>query len=109
MKTKFIAMITATAIAFTGISAPSVQAADNGEIARFLLGVGIIAAIANEASKSQAQPAPVQRRQNHRHNAHNNKPPKKCLRQRYTNHGWKKYYSHRCLKKNGYRGPHRHW
>ena len=42
------------------------------------------------------------KRKHKRHaNTHNN-PPRKCLRQRWTNQGWVTYYSNRCLRKHGY-------
>ena len=120
MKTKFIAYITAGAIAFTGVSAPAAQAGSGGELARFLVGVGVIAIIANEVNKNQNRrvatpPAATPPRDHRRHPhpprrvVHNPKPPQTCLRQRLEDHGWKKYYSHRCLERQGWTGSHRHW
>jgi len=111
MKTKFIAYVTAGAIAVTGMTAPSVQAGPNDDLFNFIAGATLLAIIASGVQNS-AKPQATQSTQ-HRHKRHHRvahrKPPKKCLRQRYTDYGWKKFYSHRCLQKHGYRGHHRHW
>ena len=119
--TSFIALSIATA----PLTTPAAMAKDN--VDRFLIGlvtIGIAGAIANEVSdnKKQWRVEPhspknnshtkhfhkKKKRHHHRHHHagskhvhHHHYKPRTCLRQRWTNHGWIKFYSKRCLRQHG--------
>ncbi len=114
MKSQLIALFAAGSIASTGISVPT-QARANDEFVKFLVGAAIIGAIAS-AANSFNNPATVthgyhgnnhkvHKPKKNKHSHVKRKKPKKCLRQRWTNHGWKTFYGKRCMQERGY---HRH-
>lgn len=110
MKTKMIALVTAGAIAISGISATTAQANPNQDLFNFIAGAAFLAIVAQGINNSQPT---TTRRHNHGSRqqpvVQRHRPPQNCLRQRNTAHGWKKFYAHRCLEKVGYYGQHRHW
>lgn len=123
MKTKLLAFITAGAIAVTGIT--PAQAGPNDDLVKFLVGATIIGVLVNEANKAN-QAATVTRRapakvHRHppkpkvvRHAAYYPRKPNQCLRQRWTEYGWKTYYAKNCMKNRGWRrhdglGWHKHY
>jgi len=121
MTKRIITAIMAAAIAFTSFTAAPVQAADRGEIARFVLGAGALAIIANELSKNNGRNGHVVTR--HYNNNHYQKPyynnnvykphhkdvykpkrqnkvvPSACLRVNQSGHGPRRYFSQYCLQK----------
>ncbi len=120
MKTQLIAITTAAAIAFTGLTAAPAQAGSGGEFARFLVGAAIIGVIASEVNKNN-RPAVSERphrytpkpKKQPRHRVYYQQKPRLCLRQRMTEFGWKTFYGKRCMANNGWerhdgRGWHAH-
>lgn len=137
MKAKFIAMITAGAIATSGLSATTANANSNDDLFRILAGIAIIAAITNNANDGTVTVTPSQ------HHVKNNRriragnfslprrcfkkvsrnpakaklkfrkseclPPRQCLRKRHTRNGWVKSYAHRCLQRTGWLWAHPHF
>ncbi len=110
-------------IAAAPLATPAAMAKDN--VDRFLIGlatIGIVSAIANEVSDNKKQwrverhspetdPQRAhshKKKKHHHHHAgskhvhHNHYKPRTCLRQRWTNDGWVKFYSKRCLRQYGY-------
>jgi hypothetical protein len=126
MRNRIITTIIAAAIAVTSFTAAPVQAADRGEIARFVLGAGALAVIANELSKNNGHT--VTRHNNSynqpRYNNHYQKPhynntyqqprhnnvykpkpnrkvvPSACLRVNNSGYGPRRYFGQHCLKNN---------
>ena len=111
-------------IAAAPLATPAAMAKDN--VDRFLIGlatIGIASAIANEVSDNKKQwrverhspetdpqraHSHKKKKHHHHHHAgskhvhHNHYKPRTCLRQRWTNDGWVKFYSKRCLRQYGY-------
>lgn len=96
---KLTGSVLALSIAFTGLSIAPAQAGNN-DLAKFLLGVGAIAIIANEVNKNKSKPAPT-----YQHKPKPHKKPKyadrdgrghKCMLQRWTNKGWVTYRDPNC-------------
>jgi hypothetical protein len=121
MKTQLIAFTTAAAIALTSLGSAPAQASPEDNLVKFLVGAAIIGTIVNEVNKNkqpvvnkhrhQYKPKPKQPR---RYQAHYQQKPRKCLRQRMTNNGWKTFYAKRCMINKGWerhngRGWHTHW
>ena len=110
MKNKLIAITTAAAIALTGITAAPAQAGPNDELARFLFGAAVIGIIVNEANKHNTRVVvttnkhhKVKKHKKHKkHLVYKSNKPRQCLRQRWTNHGWKKFYNKRCMASKGW-------
>jgi hypothetical protein len=109
MKTKLIAIVTAGAIAMTSITAAPVQADQADDLARFLIGAAILGIVVNEVNKSNTNATVTTNRRhkvykpnNRRHVKANQNKPRRCLRQRWTNHGWKKFYAKRCMQDFGW-------
>jgi hypothetical protein len=102
--TNFIGAVLAGSIAITSIfAAPVAASSRNGDLAKVLLGAAAIGLVAysvkknkkrrnNVAKQDYYRPQPYRQRARHY-----NYKPKTCLRKRYTNHGWKTFYSQRCL------------
>jgi len=104
----FISAIAAAAIALTASIATPAAAGDRGDtLAKILIGaavVGIAASVIHNKNKRRRQavtqydtyrPNPAYRPYQPR--VVYQQRPKTCLRQRYTNYGWKTYYSRKCL------------
>ncbi|MFT5000495.1 MAG: hypothetical protein ACI861_001500 [Paracoccaceae bacterium] len=105
MKNKLIAITTAGAIALSGLTAAPAQAGSSDELARLLFGAAIIGIIVNEANNNAhvtVTKNKPHRNKKKRHHAHKKQKPRQCLRQRWTNHGWKKYFAKRCMAKHGW-------
>ena len=112
MKTKIIAIVTASAIATAGISAPA-RADSNEDFARFLLGaafIGILANAANNNTKVTVKPRP------HRPVVHVVKPthvhaqkPRQCVRRQHTRQGWVTYFGARCMNQLGWHKERGQW
>jgi predicted membrane chloride channel (bestrophin family) len=104
-----IASVLAAALAFTPMTAAPAQARDTHDALGIILGLGIVAAIANQHSKNRNNRAqtvnrnrnhntfkPVQRQQRqHRRNL-----PQQCLRNFRTDFGRIQAYGSRCLSNN---------
>jgi len=126
MTKRILTAIMAAAIAFTSFTAAPVQAADRGEIARFVLGAGALAIIANELSKNNGHVA-TRNYNNYQKPHYNNnyqkphynnnyqkphhgnvyKPkkhrkvvPSSCMRVNKSGHGPRRYFGQHCLNKN---------
>jgi len=124
MKSKLIALITAGAIATTGISAPA-QADPAEDLARILIGAAIIGAIVNSSNNGNTYSTVTRRSHRHQpvvqpprhrhqpviqpprrhHTAVNHHKPRQCMVKRHTARGWKKVYRQRCMQRLGW---HRH-
>jgi hypothetical protein len=120
MKTKLLAFVTAGAIATSGLTVTSAQAGPNDDLVKFLVGAAIIGAIASEANKAQKKQkvtrAPVHRphraqvqrphrpqvQQPHRQVRVSYNKPNTCLRQRWTQNGWKTFYAKQCMITRGW-------
>lgn len=106
----FTGALIAGAIAITTVFAAPVAAANNGNrLARIVLGAAAVSLVAHKVRKEKTYRREVSRRntreyRNNRTRHHDNRP-KTCLRKKYTDHGWKTYYSRRCLSKHR---KHRH-
>lgn len=102
---KFTAAIIASSIALTSLAAIPASAARDGEkLTRLLLGAIAVGAIVDTVKKNK-------RKRNHaakydNYNSHqparvrNSHRPKTCLRKKYTNQGWKTFYSQKCLNRH---------
>jgi len=120
MKTKFIALITAGAIATAGLAPTTAQADQTRDMIGALIGFAALVAIVDAANRNP-QPVHVSRnnefrdrvyhndRDKHRHdnrrqeNTTNHKiMPKQCVRSRQTNQGWVRYYSEQCMSGFGW-------
>lgn len=110
LKVKFINIVTVGAIALaTATAAPARADSDGEKIIKLLIGVAAVAAIANSAKKNDDRH--TNQRIKHtppKRVKHHTRPPKTCLRKRYTGHGWKTFYSRKCLNKHHYRHNDRH-
>ena len=100
-KSTYISAIIAGALALTSsLSAPASAGADSEQLTRYLLGAAAIAAIAH-ASKKHRQEAPAASYDAYNsHVSYKSSKPRSCLRKKYTNHGWKTFYSKHCLNKH---------
>ena len=117
MRTQLIAITTAGAIALSGLTAAPAKASPEDNLLKFLVGAVIVGAVINEANKKN-KPAVVSNNRHHkkkknRHHAYKPQKPKQCLRQRWTDYGWKTFYAKRCMINNGWerhgnRGWHTH-
>ncbi len=114
----FTGALVAGAIAISAtFASPVVAASDSDRFARILLGVAAVGLVAHKVRKNKKHREEVSR--NYRYDnrdyrpGHRNYRPKSCLRKKYTGHGWKTFYSQRCLAKhrahrNDYYDNHRH-
>lgn len=105
---KFVSAVVAGSIALTaGFSAPAAAGADSEQLARILLGAVAVGAIAHQVNKNSRSRETVVHHndyQSYRPRVeHHNHRPKTCLRRKYTGHGWKTFYSSRCLEQHRHR------
>ncbi len=94
MKKGFIALALAASVALTGFAATPARA-DGEDIAKVLLGLVVIGAIANAIDKDDPAPEPVTRRDprpDHR------LLPRACLRPFETRHGTRYGFGERCIE-----------
>jgi len=126
MKTKLIALVTATAISLTGLSAAPTQASEADNIVKFIVGAAVIGALVNAANQPRQRvvtrryvPAPVVepvRRYRpvpvaptrHIVRARGHKP-NRCLFQKWTPRGWKRFYGRKCMVRRGWEKDNRGW
>jgi hypothetical protein len=107
----FTGVIVASAIATSAIFATPVAAASDGDrLARIVLGAAVVGLVAHKIHKNKKHRKEVSR--DYRYDDRDYRP-KRCLRKKYTRHGWKTFYSQRCLAKhrahrNDYYDNHRH-
>ncbi len=101
----FTGALVAGAIALTAAFTSPVAAASDGErLARILLGAAAVGLVAHKVRKNKKRREEVSK--NYRYDSreyrsgHGNHRPKTCLRKKYTGHGWKTFYSQRCLAKH---------
>ncbi|GGA17866.1 hypothetical protein [Neptunicoccus cionae] len=119
--------ILALALVAAPITAPAALAKDN--VDRLLLGLtalGVISVIANEAKKSDHQPTYVRPAPQPRHHykphyhgkkhyqaqrpvKHHFTPPANCLRKKWTQNGWVKFYNQACVNKYRPANHHGHY
>jgi len=119
MSNRFIATALAASIALTTAFTAPARAADNGEIARFLLGAGALAVIATELSKNNRNrtrdtvvtrryvepPRHVQPTYRYNDDDYRVRPNRKvvpvaCLRENNYRDGPRRYFGMRCLQNN---------
>lgn len=104
--TKFIGAILAGSIAITSaFAAPVAASSRTDNLAKILLGAAAIGLVVHNVKKNKrARRTNVTRQDHYRPHQprvrHHNYKPKTCLRKKYTNHGWKTFYSQRCLAKH---------
>ncbi|KAB7614453.1 hypothetical protein F9L33_07365 [Amylibacter sp. SFDW26] len=112
MKTsRLIALTVSGAIALTAVATPASAASDGDRLAQFLFGaaaIGAIAHVVHKDKKKRRQQEAARRQHYEPKPVYQNHKPRHCLRQKWTNHGWKKYYSRKCLKQHGYGQQARH-
>jgi hypothetical protein len=101
----FTGVIVASAIATSAIFATPVAAASDGDrLARIVLGAAVVGLVAHKIHKNKKHRKEVSR--DYRYDDRDYRPqhrdyrPKRCLRKKYTRHGWKTFYSQRCLAKH---------
>jgi len=126
MKSKFIALVTAAAIATAGMAPTAAQADKARDIAGLLIGIAAIAAIAEAANNGNTRVTVnrgytprtnvAPRRHDVRtHNSprrqdvRNHHLPRQCLVRQQTRHGWVKYYGKRCMARMGWTQRGNHW
>lgn len=119
MKSKLLAFVTIGAIATAGLAPAPARAGGDDGLVKFLVGATIIGILVNEANKANQAPPPhvhPKRTQPRvvRHAAYYPRKPNQCLRQRWTEYGWKTYYAKNCMKNRGWRrhdglGWHKHY
>lgn len=100
--TKFIGAVLAGSIAITSaFTAPVAASGRNGDLAKILLGAAAIGLVVHTVKKNKKRRNSVARQDHYRPHQqrarHHNYKPKTCLRKKYTNHGWKTFYSQKCL------------
>jgi hypothetical protein len=107
MKTKIIALVTAGAIAATGLT-PTTAYADKGRDAiGLIIGLAALAAIADAANNGNTR-VTVSNRNSHRHYTPPRPVivapalPRQCLRDRHTRKGWVRVYGKRCMNRFGW-------
>ncbi len=116
---KFTGAIVAGAIAITSAFAtPAAAASDGNRLATILLGAAAVGLVVHTVKKNKKSRATVVSHNAYRsrgsHTIYNQHRPKNCLRKKYTNHGWKTYYSRKCLEQqrnrhnNGYSEANHH-
>lgn len=119
---KFTCAVIAGSIALTSAFTTAVQAGGRGDkLATILLGaaaVGLVAHTIHKNKKSRAKVTQYDHYDAYRPNKprvrYNDHRPRTCLRKKYTNHGWKTFYSRKCLEQHrvrrnsGYAGAHGH-
>ncbi len=106
MKTSNLIAITVSgAIALSAVATPASASNDGDRLAQFLFGAAAIGAIAHVIHKDKKKRRHQEAARRHHYESkpvYQKHKPRECLRQKWTNHGWKKYYSHKCLKQHGY-------
>ena len=108
---KFTSAIVAGAIAITSAFAtPASAASDGNRLATILLGAAAVGLAVHTIKKNKKSHATVARHNAYRPReqraVYNQHRAKNCLRKKYTNHGWKTFYSRKCLEKQ--RNRHNH-
>jgi hypothetical protein len=115
IRSQMTAIVTAGAIALTSFTAPAAQAGGLSNFEKFLFGATALVVIGSIASNNtRARPAPVVvkprpyvvRVKPKPKKVVVIKPPRVCLRQRYTRQGWKSFYSGQCLRRYGFNPKH---
>ena len=111
---KFVSAIVAGSIAISaGFAAPAFAGADRNQLARILLGAVAVGAIAHQVNKNKkSREAVVHHNQYKPHQprvVYDRHRPRTCLRKKYTQHGWKTFYSQKCLKQHRNRHGDRDW
>ena len=104
MTKRIMATMLAFSIAITSFASAPVQAADRGEIGRFILGAGALIILGNELSKHNRNNGNVTRHNNNNTYTHV-KPrrkvvPSACLRHNRFDNGPRKFFGKRCLRNN---------
>ena len=130
-KSKFIALITAGAIATAGLAPTTASADQNRDMIGALIGFAALVALVDAANKNK-QPATVTRNKTtrnpvyqddrnnrHRKNKHNGYRnnhrsthaalPTQCERARQTHQGWVSFYGKRCMSNFGWVLSNRGW
>jgi len=114
MKRNLIGFITAGAIATAGLT-PTAASADQGrDLLGLIVGIAAIATIADAARKNENR-ATVSSRNTHRpqaavrHVYRAPVPPRRCIVQTRTRHGWVSYYGKRCMARLGWKSRGRNW
>ena len=110
---KFTGVVIAGSIAPTSAFTTPVQAGSRGDkLATIILGAAAVGLVAHSIHKNKKSRANVTQydqygayRPNKPRAHHNSHRPRKCLRKKYTNHGWKTFYSRRYLEQHR---THRH-
>lgn len=106
MKTSnLIAIAVSGAIALTAAATPASAASDGDRLAQILFGAAAIGAIAHVVHKDKKKRRQREAARNNHYKpqpVYQNHKPRTCLRKKYTNHGWKTFYSRKCLKQHGY-------
>ena len=108
----------AFAIAAAPLATPKAQASDKFDgLAIGILAAALIGIAAHEHKKSKREKVITHRNtpkvvynQHHKkkHVHRTNRKPKRCLRKKWTNHGWKTYYGKSCLAKANKKFAHVH-
>ncbi|WP_166418039.1 hypothetical protein [Cochlodiniinecator piscidefendens] len=104
MTKSFISVVLAAALTITGFSAVPARA-DAEDIAKILLGLGLIAGIAAAVDNDNdhvTTPRPTRPRTGHPRPRHNNRVtlPERCLRTYYTDRGQRQGFANRCLRRH---------
>jgi hypothetical protein len=108
----FTGALVAGAIAISaGFASPVAAANDSERLARIVLGAAAVGLVAHKIRKNKKRRAEVSRQNTYRyrddHSGYHNNRPRTCLRKKYTGHGWKTYYSRKCLAQHrGHRRDH---
>lgn len=112
MPHKFFATLLAASIALTSVFSTPVRAADSGEIARAVLGAGVLLYLGSELSKNNNNRAYTTRRYveprydnrrhraDRRHRVERKVVPASCLRENNYRNGPRRYFGQRCLYNN---------
>jgi len=102
---KFTGAIVAGAIAITSVfTVPAAAASDSNRLATILLGAAAVGLVVHTVKKNKKSHATVVSHNAYKSHkprvAYNRHRPKSCLRKKYTNHGWKTFYSRKCLEQH---------
>lgn len=98
------AAVLAATIALTSLGTAPARAADSGEIARAILGLGVAAIIIHEASKNKNKGHGTVTRRVTPH--YSKVVPSQCLRHNKWDNGPRKFFGKRCLNKNMHNANH---
>lgn len=100
MTRKLLATVLAASLSLTSVASTPAVAADEEEIARFLLGASALFLIGRAIEDNNTQTRSVRPTVDPRPRVNRRALPAECLRRISTNDGPRRYFGKRCLRNN---------